>query len=229
MWLTALLIGLAGSLHCAGMCSPLVLAATANKPFLISKVIYNSGRVLVYAMMGAFAGAMGSVLPAYREQNIVSVALGIILVLIGVGVIKNVRVPFLDRWTGNLISKIKFYFGKFLKLKSGAATFLLGALNGLMPCGLTYIALAYCFVLPSMQEGFLFMLIFGMGTWPVMIGLTWLLRTFFNRLQLSYHRLTAGIFLVSGILLIGRVFTQGHTANDLQLKTLPTGNVTVCK
>jgi hypothetical protein len=229
MWLTALLIGLAGSLHCAGMCSPLVLAATANKPFLINKIIYNSGRVLVYALMGAFAGAMGSILPVYREQNIVSVALGIMLLLIGVGVIKNVRIPFLDRWVGKLIAKIKFYFGKFLKRKSGWATFLLGTLNGIMPCGLTYMALAYCFVLPSAQEGFLFMLLFGLGTWPVMIGLTWLLRTFFNRLDLSYHRLTAGIFLVSGILLIGRVFTQGHGAIDRQLKTLPTGSVIICK
>jgi sulfite exporter TauE/SafE len=229
MWLTALLIGLAGSLHCAGMCSPLVLAATSNKPFLLSKIIYNSGRVLVYAVMGAFAGAMGSILPVHREQNIVSVVVGILLLLIGVGVIKNVRVPFLDKWIGKVISNVKSYFGKFLKVKSGWATFLLGTLNGIMPCGLTYMALAYCVVLPSAKAGFLFMLVFGLGTWPVMIGLTWLVRAFFKSVHLSYHRLTAGIFLISGILLIGRVFMQGHAKDEMKIKASPSGNVSVCK
>src|SRR6185436_11637574 len=117
MWWTALLMGLAGSLHCAGMCSPLVMAATAKNPFILNKVLYNSGRVLVYACMGAFAGAVGSFLPIGQQQNILSVGLGITLLLIGLGVVKQVRIPFLSRWVGWWISWVKMYFGKFLQGK----------------------------------------------------------------------------------------------------------------
>ncbi|HMR57037.1 MAG TPA: sulfite exporter TauE/SafE family protein, partial [Cyclobacteriaceae bacterium] len=52
MW-TAIVLGLAGSLHCAGMCSPLAMAVTAKKPFVINKVVYNSGRILIYGLLGA--------------------------------------------------------------------------------------------------------------------------------------------------------------------------------
>jgi sulfite exporter TauE/SafE len=51
MW-TAIVLGLAGSLHCAGMCSPLAMAVTARKPFMLHKVVYNTGRVLIYGLLG---------------------------------------------------------------------------------------------------------------------------------------------------------------------------------
>ncbi|MCX8489832.1 MAG: sulfite exporter TauE/SafE family protein [Cyclobacteriaceae bacterium] len=173
MWWTALLIGLAGSLHCAGMCSPLVLAVTAQNPFLKSKIVYNIGRVLVYAGLGAFAGAVGSLIPFQEQQKGMSLLMGIVFLLLGFGILKSVRIPFLDKYGSRAVSLFKHHFRNELARK-GIATFLiLGAMNGLLPCGLTYMALAYCFMLPSASEGFLFMLFFGLGTWPVMIGFTW--------------------------------------------------------
>ncbi|NJN41333.1 MAG: sulfite exporter TauE/SafE family protein [Flammeovirgaceae bacterium] len=56
MYITALMLGLAGSLHCAGMCSPLVVAVHAKNPFLASKLFYNSGRVFMYSVLGLIVG-----------------------------------------------------------------------------------------------------------------------------------------------------------------------------
>lgn len=68
MW-TAIVLGLAGSLHCAGMCSPLAMAVTARKPFVINKVIYNTGRIFTYGLLGVLAAVFGGLfsLTAYQE------------------------------------------------------------------------------------------------------------------------------------------------------------------
>ena len=229
MWWTAILMGLAGSFHCAGMCSPLVMAATARNPFLLSKVIYNSGRVLVYGSLGAFAGQMGSLLDINQQQTILSISLGFILILIGVGLIKSVRIPFFNGMVNQFISLLKFYFGKVLSLKGSWTTFILGSLNGLLPCGLTYLALSYCLVLPSANAGFLFMLLFGLGTWPVMIGLTWIVRASTIKLIFSYHRISMAVLFISGFLLIGRGVFEHHHANRSEFKSATPTEIVECK
>ena len=92
-WLTALVMGLAVSLHCAGMCSPLAMALTRNKPFILSSILYNSGRVLVYALVGTLAAAFGSLFHLAPYQQIISLLLGLAFLFVGFG-IGNVRVPY---------------------------------------------------------------------------------------------------------------------------------------
>jgi sulfite exporter TauE/SafE len=75
MW-TAIVLGLAGSLHCAGMCSPLAMAVTAKKPFVINKVVYNSGRILIYGLLGALAAAFGSLFSLTAYQSVLSFLMG---------------------------------------------------------------------------------------------------------------------------------------------------------
>jgi uncharacterized protein len=229
MWWTALLLGLAGSLHCAGMCSPLVLAVTAQNPFLRSKIVYNTGRVLVYGGLGAFAASIGSLIPFQGQQSGLSLLMGIVFLLLGFGVIKSVRIPYLDRYGNRVVSIFKGRFGKVLARKGAGTFLLLGALNGLLPCGLTYITLAYCFVLPSASEGFLFMLFFGLGTWPVMIGFTWLVRELLNRFHFSYRMISAGVFLIAGILLIARVLVSHHGLETNQFHAADSGAIIECK
>jgi len=229
MWWTALLIGLAGSLHCAGMCSPLVLAVTSQNPFLKSKIVYNIGRVLVYAGLGAFAGAVGSQIPFQEQQSGLSLLMGIVFLLLGFGIFKSVRIPFLDKYGSRAASFFKNHFRSELARKGTGTFLILGAMNGLLPCGLTYMALAYCFVLPSASEGFLFMLFFGLGTWPVMIGFTWLVRELLNRFNFSFRMISAGVFLVAGILLIARVFVSNHGLQTSRLQAADSGMIIDCK
>ena len=229
IWVTALIMGLAGSLHCAGMCSPLVLAATANRPFIFSKVIYNLGRILVYALIGSLAAALGTTVLNASYQNYFSILLGILMLLIGMGVISGIQIPLVSKLINWIIAKLKSAFGHWLHSKSGWATFILGMLNGLLPCGLTYIAVAYCLVLPSAMDGFFFMLLFGIGTWPVMVGMTWILGFLTKNIKVNFKHATAGVFFLTGMLLIFRVFVTVQGTHTQELNVTGKKSVTLCK
>jgi sulfite exporter TauE/SafE len=202
---TALLMGLAGSLHCAGMCSPLAMAITGKKPWALNKVIYNTGRVVMYGLMGIVAASFGSMLNIGPYQSIVSMVVGAVFLFIGIGAISSVRIPYLTAWINRFSQWLKARFRFFLDKKSWLSVWMMGLLNGLMPCGLTYLALTYCFILPAGTDGFVFMIAFGMGTWPVMIGFTWLLNIGWGRLRVHYQKISTVIFLVVGIWLLLRV------------------------
>src|SRR6516164_6373854 len=96
MFYTAIIMGLAGSLHCAGMCSPLAMALTRNKPFLLSSILYNSGRIFLYGLLGAMAAAFGSILHLSSYQQILSIILGVIFLLAGLS-LRSMRIPFFDK------------------------------------------------------------------------------------------------------------------------------------
>jgi len=205
MWWTALVMGFAGSLHCAGMCSPLAMAVTAQKPFLLNKIVYNTGRILTYGMLGAIAASFGSLFMITPYQGIISFVIGAMFLLTGIGAISGVRIPIVTQALNRFTNRLKHFFHILLKRKGNMSVFMMGMLNGLLPCGLTYLAMTYCFIMPSMMEGFWFMILFGAGTWPVMIGFTWLLGIGFGKLKLNYQKITTVVFITIGVLLLTRV------------------------
>ncbi|MBX2896762.1 MAG: sulfite exporter TauE/SafE family protein [Cyclobacteriaceae bacterium] len=207
MW-TALVLGLAGSLHCAGMCSPLAMAVTARKPFLLHKVVYNTGRVVTYGLLGITAAAFGSLFSLTAYQGVLSFLMGAVFLLMGIGAITGVNIPFFTSAIAKLTSKLKQLFGFWLRQKRASAIFMMGMLNGLLPCGLTYLALTYCFILPTATKGFMFMLLFGFGTWPVMVGFSWLVGMGFKSISRHYNRMAMLAFMVVGIWLMARVFVH---------------------
>jgi sulfite exporter TauE/SafE len=207
MWLTALIMGFAGSMHCLGMCSPLVMAVTPLKTSaVLNRSIYNAGRILVYGSLGAIVASAGIILPLHKVQNIVSIVLGLSLLALGLGAIKRIRIPLLTSGVQKLAVTLKKVFARYLQRKDGHAIFVLGALNGLLPCGLTFIALTWCLTLRGPLDGFNFMLMFGAGTLPVMLGLTSVISTIFKKLDWSIQRLSASMLIISGVVLIARVF-----------------------
>ncbi len=207
MWFTALIMGIAGSLHCAGMCSPLVAAATLNKPFLPAKLLYNGGRILTYGFLGALAAAVGTLLNLRPFQNYLSLALGLLLILVGLGGFTRWRMPVVQRIVARLVHVLKGWLGITLRGKGPGLLFITGMLNGLLPCGLTYLALVFCFTLPGSAAGFLYMVVFGIGTLPVMMGVSWLWGWLMQRFSLRLQTLTMVALVVMGGLLIGRVWT----------------------
>lgn len=217
MWWTALIMGFAGSLHCAGMCSPLAMAVTSQKPFLLNKIIYNSGRVLTYGILGAIAASFGSLFIITPYQGIISFIVGALFLLMGIGAISGVRIPFVTTALNSFTGRLKALFNFWLKKRNNLAVLIMGMLNGLLPCGLTYLAMTYCFIMPSMKEGFWFMLLFGVGTWPMMIGFTWLLGIGFGKIKVNYQRITTVVFIMIGVWLLARVTINHPIDNHLHL------------
>jgi sulfite exporter TauE/SafE len=111
---TALVLGVVGSLHCAGMCSPLLAAVSGQNPFAITKVIYNSARILAYGSMGMVAATVGSVAGLSGYQFYLSVGLGALLLFAGIGQ-WHLSAPFLQRPFQFFSNRLKSVFNKFLK------------------------------------------------------------------------------------------------------------------
>jgi sulfite exporter TauE/SafE len=207
MFYTALIMGLAGSLHCAGMCSPLAMAVTRTRSFTLAILLYNTGRILTYACLGATAAMLGSYINWVPYQFAVSLTLGIIFLAWGINGYRRIRVPFLGNGIERIGGYLKNLFAEFLKRKSAVSTFMMGMLNGLLPCGLTYIALSACLILPRAEDGFLFMIIFGLGTWPVMIGFTRLLNKIMALRKFSLAKMSRIAFVFIGCILLARTFS----------------------
>jgi len=217
MWLTALLLGFAGSMHCLGMCSPLVMAVTSMKPDAVfNRLIYNTGRIFTYACMGTVVASAGMILPLHKLQNMVSLSLGIVLLVLGFGGVRNIRIPGISSAVRQLTSFLKGVFARQLKKRNHGTMFILGSLNGLLPCGLSLIALTWCLTLKSPLDGFNFMLLFGTGTLPVMLGLTGVVPFVVNKFNWSIQKLTMSMLIFSGVALIVRVFLVHlpHTSPD---------------
>ena len=205
MYYAAIMMGLAGSMHCAGMCSPLAMAVTRSRPFVISNLLYNSGRIFVYAILGLIAASAGSFVHLNSYQQIISVMLAVGFLLAGFNM-TSMKIPFLERGMAKANSKLKRAFGEFLGRKSNVSTFILGMINGMLPCGLTYMALSACLILPKASDGFLFMMLFGFGTWPMMIGLVKIFGQARWMKQFSMARLSKIVLVFIGCTLLVRVW-----------------------
>jgi sulfite exporter TauE/SafE len=203
----ALIMGFTGSLHCIGMCSPLAMAVTKKSSKAITnRLLYNSGRIFAYGIVGAFVASIGFTFPISKYQNLLSLIMGLALIIIGLTSISHLSIPFFTTGLSKLSGLLKNAFAQFLSGKNLSSIFLLGILNGFLPCGLTFLALSYCVILPTPWEGFTFMIFFGAATLPAMLGFTGLFRIMTDRFHFSSQRLTTSLLVISGVSLIARVF-----------------------
>lgn len=227
MWLTALVIGLAGSMHCMTMCSPLAIAVfSLRKPFFLNRLTYNVGRVFSYGILGALVSTFGSLFQFSGFQNVLTVGLGSLLVILGIAGTSQVRIPFLTSSLQKITAGLKNLFSKFLSRKTTLSISVLGMLNGLLPCGLTYLALTYCLTLSSASAGFAFMALFGVGTLPAMLGFTSLMPWIISRFRFSPRKLTTVVMIALGALLITRSLYVYH---DEHPSPVASTGVTICR
>ena len=167
---TALLLGLGGGLHCAGMCGPLVLALPGPRApgALLRRVCYQLGRVITYALLGAAAGSLGKSLTVFGIGRWVSLAAGF---SIAIGVLWSQRmgggvwwIRQLGQWRQRVVP--------YLRPTSVGAFAVFGAFNGLLPCGLVYVACAAASASGGILAGAGYMIWFGLGTMPILLGLS---------------------------------------------------------
>jgi hypothetical protein len=166
--ITALVLGTVGSLHCIGMCGPIVLALPQTESpdkwhYLSGRFIYNLGRVITYFFMGIIFGSIGKVISLAGFQSTLSIVLGI-LILVSLFLPLNKSLDFINTsllWKKSL--------GKLFKKKSFSAMLGIGILNGFLPCGLVYTALAGAAATGDSMMGGMFMVAFGLGTIPALL------------------------------------------------------------
>lgn len=226
MFLTAFLIGLTGSLHCVGMCSPLAVAVTSLKaPFLPNRLLYNFGRIISYGLLGATVSVFGAVAGLGEFQHLLAFLLGFVLIALGAAGIHHVRIPLLSQFLQRITSRLKTAFSRYVQSRSAWSMLVLGGINGLLPCGLTFIALGYCMGLTGASQGFVFMLAFGAGTLPAMIGVTTIVQIFTARNNFRFHYIASTTMILLGALLIFRAGYEHRQEPDTQ----GTGMEVICR
>lgn len=205
--ITAFLLGIGGSMHCLGMCGPLVMAVPfqGGTQKRSATLIYYLAKCLAYGSMGSFMGLLGKGISLFNWQQGLSIIAGIIILVMAF-------VPaLLKRIKGNYLFQNEFnaIFSRLYKEPRTRYYFALGFLNGFLPCGLTLTALAASSVTTNPLTGFLFMFCFGLGTTPALAALT----LFKTRVGLRFlPRFKKASFLISvslGILLILRGMNLG--------------------
>lgn len=168
------MLGFAGSLHCLGMCGPIsLLLPLDNKrkaSFLAGKLVYNFGRITTYITLGLIAGFVGQNVSFILPQKLIFISLGIVL-LIGVLVPAKYLSKVEVRGFGITLSQFVRKKIALLHQKRGFTTqYLFGITNGLIPCGLVYAALSGAFLMANAPTAGLYMLLFGLGTLPMMMS-----------------------------------------------------------
>jgi sulfite exporter TauE/SafE len=166
----AFFIGLFGSVHCIGMCGPLAFAIPAFHTrwclIVFDKLLYNIGRVITYSLLGLLIGLIGKQLWLLGLQQGVSIVAGILVIMAAITRLLKVRLTNSKALSG-LFTPINKSLHYALRHKSGH--FVVGLLNGFLPCGFVYIALIGAVNTPSPLSAAQFMLCFGFGTFPLML------------------------------------------------------------
>ncbi|QCR22204.1 sulfite exporter TauE/SafE family protein [Pontibacter sp. SGAir0037] len=204
------LFGLVGSFHCVGMCGPIAMAlpfgGSSGWRYYAGRLLYNGGRIVTYSSLGALAGVFGQSLQLAGLQQTVSIVSGIIILLLLVlpAALKGKASSVLrtDRAMNWLRKKLGYFFRK----QNLGALFMVGLLNGLLPCGFVYIALAGAISAPGIGGAMLYMLLFGFGTFPLMFLvslsgklISLKLRHTFNKLVPYVGICLAMLFIVRGM------------------------------
>lgn len=170
MILTGFLLGLLGSFHCLGMCGPIALAISTHdkQRFISNKIMYNLGRTFTYGFLGFLIGSIGFTFHLVGLQKGVSIVMGAFIILISF-YYKNSEKYLLGKGFFGLGMVLKKKLGKYMKMGGKPAFFASGLVNGLLPCGMVYMALLASLALQDPFEGTLYMLAFGIGTIPLML------------------------------------------------------------
>jgi len=225
-------LGAAGSLHCVGMCGPLSLAlpvlhlSKAQKFF--SLLLYQLGRIITYSTIGLLFGLAGRRIYIAGYQQWFSIIMGIIILSLAV-------LYFFQQRSVHLKVLNRFYFfvqqqiSKLLKSTAGPSGFLvMGMANGLLPCGMVYVALAATLSFTEVIQSVSFMAMFGAGTLPAMMLVSYAGQMINPAWRTSFRRLVPVFILFMGVILILRGMNLGIPFISPELPHSP-GSIVVCQ
>lgn len=199
----ALAMGLLSSLHCAAMCGPLMLAlpvlSRSSTGFTVQRIVYQMGRVVTYCLLGLMAGFVGKSIFLLGLQRWLSIALGLAILI---GFFASKQIPAYASVV-RLVIGLKSMMSAQLQQRSLRSLAVLGMLNGLLPCGLVYVALAGAVSQGTVVNSVYYMAMFGMGTVPTMLGISLSGKLFPLPLRLKLrHAIPVGVCLLAGLLIL---------------------------
>ena len=172
MFFTALVLGLLGSFHCVGMCGPIAFMLPVDHTNSVKKItqisVYHIGRLISYSIIGLVFGLVGKSLYIFGLQQQLSIAIGVLMIIMVLIPYKTFNNYNFSKPIYKLVSKVKTALGNALQKKTADTFLTIGFLNGFLPCGLVYMALFAAIATGSILQGSLYMLIFGLGTIPLM-------------------------------------------------------------
>jgi len=209
-------IGLLGSLHCIGMCGGLIgaLAMGRSRVWWSGLLVYQLGRVTTYAMFGTLVGVVGlslGELGGTFAQKLLTLFAGLFMIVFGFN---------LAGWLPDPLTHLSVSISRRLGLGRLAASLAtdarllgwygMGMVNGLLPCGLVYAALALALAAGNVLESGLMMVSFGIGTIPAMLLAPALLRRLAPELRGRAMQVAAVMLIVLGALTMLRGSHGGH-------------------
>jgi len=222
MLVAALVMGFVSSLHCVGMCGPLAMLISGKNrnAILLNRLVYNSGRIVTYGVLGLIAGFFGELVTLKGWQQVLSIA-------VGVSILAMLLFPSIERLltpnVGGLIYRMRTGVTSMIARPKLVTAFTTGLLNGLLPCGMVYMALALAAVQNGFLPGFGFMIFFGFGTIPALL-VTAYSAQWVRSLSPSWKKVQVGFFIILAVLMIGR----GLMSGDHALHLFGSSGVTEC-
>ena len=201
---SAFLLGIISNLHCLGMCGPIALAIPLNRSsksaMLFGILQYHLGRVLIYAILGYILGYIGMGIKLFGVLQAISIISGIGIIIYAW---RNKLTFFKNPFTSSLrhTSLLSRSMGKIMRSESPLKLFLLGALNGLLPCGMVYTALITAVVLGTPILSATSMLAFGLGTLPGLVAFSLFAQQLGNPIRSKINRYLPYLITVVGLLI----------------------------
>ncbi len=207
-YIAALVFGFFTSFHCIGMCGPIAIALPLKRNTWYSKVIssllYNFGRTITYGFLGAIFGLLGKGFKMSGFQSWVSIIVGIVMILSVLFPVLFHQKQYIDRIMYSYVGKMISAFRKLFKKSTYPSLFFIGLLNGLLPCGPVYAAIALAIVGGSILSGSLYMILFGLGTIPIMLSLNLIGHTISISMRNKIRKVIPVFIIIIGILFILR-------------------------
>lgn len=208
MLYTALILGLLSSFHCIGMCGPIAMMLPVDRNNQAKKVLqlctYHIGRLLAYASLGLLFGLLGKGFFLAGMQQQLSIIVGVLMIAFTLIPERKLANYNFSKPIYKLISKVKSALGKQFKKKSYSSFLTIGLLNGYLPCGMVYVALFGALAMANVQMGMAYMLLFGLGTVPMMSLVVMLSNLLSNPMRNSIQKLIPIFTIVIGMLFILR-------------------------
>lgn len=221
--LAAISLGLLGSFHCIGMCGPIALALPVHRQApsrkTISVLAYQSGRITTYSLLGILFGFIGQSFALFGFQQALSLVLGSLILLALVIPQRFVNAFSPARYLYALFARLKQKMSLLFQKRSITSFFGIGLLNGLLPCGLVYAAIAGAIATGSIYKGMLFMAFFGLGTLPLMFSLSYTSHLLNVKTRHLIHKAVPFFTGVMAVLLILRGLNLGIDYISPKLQT----------
>jgi len=212
LW-TAFIVGLIGSAHCAGMCGPIALALPLRSENWFTRVsgalVYNIGRIFTYMILGAIFGLLGKGLHMAGFQIWASVVIGILMIVMVVIPLIFKKLPSLTNVFEGYSSRLLIGFRNMFRKGDTKSLLGIGILNGILPCGLVYVAVAGAINTGDVMSAMMYMALFGAGTIPVMLAVSMAGTMISLKLRIFVNKLSPYVIVMLGVLFILRGLSLG--------------------